>query len=194
MTRNQICIGFAFTGSFCTFAKVMPCLQKLVSLGFKVVPILSENVYTIDTRFGAASSWREEIERITGQKAWHTIKEVEPIGPQKLLDLLIVAPCTGNTLAKLANGITDTPVTMACKAQWRNERPVLIAISTNDGLGINLRNIATMSILNHAYLVPFGQDNPKSKVNSLVANMELLIPATLAALKQKQLQPLLIQY
>lgn len=187
-------IGFALTGSFCTFAKVMPELEKLVSEGADIMPIISEAVDKFDTKFGKAEEWKSRIEGITGEKLLKTIVEVEPIGPKSLLDILIIAPCTGNTLSKLANGITDTPVTMAAKAHLRNGKPLVLAISTNDGLGGNAKNLGLLLNSKNVYFVPFGQDDPVKKCNSLTANNELILPTILEALKGKQLQPILNKY
>ncbi|GAB6137593.1 dipicolinate synthase subunit B [Halanaerobaculum tunisiense] len=187
-------IGFALTGSHCTLAKVIPALEKLVEQGATVYPILSEAVQQHDTRFGTSEEWREQIVEITGHEPITTILEAEPIGPQGLLDLLVVAPCTGNTTAKIANGITDTTVTMAVKAQLRNSRPVVLAIATNDALGNNAQNLGLVLSTPHIYFVPFGQDNPTDKPNSLVARMELIVDTTKYALDGKQLEPVLIEY
>ncbi len=187
-------IGFAFTGSHCTLEKVMPYVQELVDEGADVVPILSDSVQTTDTRFGKAQYWRDQAKKITGKEPLETIVDVEPIGPEKMLDCLIVAPCSGNTLAKLANGITDGPVLMAAKAQLRNRRPVILAISTNDGLGFNAKNIGIMVNTLNVFMVPFGQDSPANKHRSLVAKMELLPKTLEAAMQGEQLQPMLIQY
>lgn len=184
-------IGFALTGSFCTFEKIIPELEKLAQEGCDLYPIMSHNAYSLDTKFGTAENWRKKIERITGKEIVHSVVQAEPIGPERLLDLVIVAPCTGNTLAKLANGVTDTSVTMACKAHWRNDRPVLIAVSTNDGLGANLKNLGILMAMKNVYFVPFGQDNPTAKKNSLVADMTRIIPAAIAAIEGRQLQPVL---
>ena len=185
-------VGFALTGSHCTLAKVLPHMARLVEEGAQVIPIISPAVRDRDTRFGTASYWRAEIEKITGRKPLDTIVAVEPIGPEKLLDILVVAPCTGNTLAKIANGITDTPVVMAVKAQLRNQRPVLLAIATNDGLGANAVNIGRLLNTKNIYMVPFGQDDPVNKPNSLVASMDLLLPAILEALEGRQIQPIIL--
>ncbi len=187
-------IGFAMTGSHCTLADVVEQVKKLVAEGAEVVPILSESVTRIDTRFGTAASWRQKLVEATGKEPLTTIVEVEPIGPGKLLDVLVIAPCTGNTLAKLANGITDGPVLMAAKAQLRNRRPVVIAISTNDGLGANAKNIGVLLAMRNVYMVPFGQDSPLQKQTSLVAKTELIPDAIAAALCGEQLQPVLIGY
>ncbi|MBE3571628.1 MAG: dipicolinate synthase subunit B [Moorella humiferrea] len=185
-------VGFAVTGSHCTLAAVVPQLARVVAEGAQVVPILSPAVRDSDTRFGTSAFWRAEVERITGQKAIDSIVAAEPIGPQKLFDVVVVAPCTGNTLAKLANGITDTPVLMAVKAHLRNLRPVVIAVATNDGLGANAVNLGHVMNMKNIYLVPFGQDDPFNKPNSLVASMDLIVDTILVALEGRQLQPLLL--
>ncbi|HHT02044.1 MAG TPA: dipicolinate synthase subunit B [Firmicutes bacterium] len=187
-------VGFALCGSHCTLADVMPSVAAVVATGAKVVPILSEAVANTDTRFGTASHWRQALEAATGTRALTSIVEVEPIGPQQLFDVVVVAPCTGNTLAKIAHAITDSVVTMTVKAHLRNERPVVLAMSTNDGLGLNARNIGALLVARNVYFVPFGQDNPQSKPKSLVANMEKLIATIEAALDGRQIQPLLVSY
>jgi dipicolinate synthase subunit B len=187
-------IGFGITGSYCTFAAVLPEIQGLVEAGAVVMPIMSEAAATVDTRFGKAQDFVNQIEQTCGQKLITTITEAEPIGPRRLLDLLIVAPCTGNTLAKMANGITDTAVLMAAKAQLRNERPVLLAVSTNDGLSNNAANIGLLLNRRHIFMVPFGQDDPHGKSRSLVADMTLITSAAAMALEGKQIQPLLIRF
>lgn len=194
MLLDGIKIGFGLTGSFCTIDKVMPEVEKLVSNGAKVFPILSDSVGEFDTRFGRAEDFRLKLEGITGNKIINTIIEAEPIGPKSLLNIIVVAPCTGNTLAKMANGITDTTVTMACKAHLRNQKPVVIAISTNDGLGTNAKNIGMLLNMKNIYLVPFGQDGPSTKPNSLVADTSKIMPTIVEALNHKQIQPLLIKY
>ncbi len=194
MTLKGKKIGFALTGSHCTLEKVLPSLKSIVDSGAEVFPIFSETVCKTDTRYGKAEKWFDEIQSITGKKPISTMIEAEPIGPKSLLDVLVIAPCTGNTLAKLSNAITDGVVLMAAKAQQRNQKPVVLAISTNDGLGLNAKNIGILVNTPRVYMVPFGQDNPVEKSNSLVAKMEL-IPETIAhALAGKQLQPMLIQY
>lgn len=185
-------IGLAVTGSFCTFKRIYPEIENLVGQGAEVIPILSESVDSMDTRFGTASEWKMKFEAATGNKSISTIIEAEPIGPGSLLDIVAVIPCTGNTLAKLANGITDTAVTMAVKANLRNGKPVVIAISTNDGLGTNAKNLALLLNTKNIYFVPFGQDDPERKHNSLMAKMELLTPTIVAAMEGRQLQPVLI--
>lgn len=187
-------IGFAITGSHCTLSRAVPYIGVLREEGAKVIPIVSTSVLTTETRFGNPSHWLEEIRRLSDREPLTTIVQVERIGPERLLDLLAIAPCTGNTLAKIANGITDTPVTMAAKAQLRNGRPVLLAISTNDALGFNAKNIGVLMITKNVYFVPFGQDNPVEKPTSVDARLDLLVDSILAALKGQQIQPVLIQY
>lgn len=185
-------VGFALCGSFCTFAQVLEALEPVTEQFSTVIPILSEISASADTRFGTAEEHIRRITELCGRRPLTTIQEVEPIGPKSLLDLLIVAPCTGNTLGKLAQGITDSTVTMAVKAQLRNEKPVLLAISTNDGLGASGRNIMDLMQRKHIYLVPFGQDDPVKKPTSLKADMTKLREAALAALEGRQLQPVLL--
>ncbi|MCL6637667.1 MAG: dipicolinate synthase subunit B [Alicyclobacillus sp.] len=186
-------IGFAVTGSHCTYEEVFPQVERLVALGAHVVPIFSQTVMEVSTRFGAAGEWAQKIEEVAGCSAITSIPEAEPLGPSKRLDCLVIAPCTGNTLSRLANAATDSPVLMAAKATMRNDRPVVLAISTNDGLGLNLYNIAKLINMKNIFFVPFGQDAPHVKMNSLVSLMTL-IPATCeAALEKRQLQPLLIE-
>ena len=194
MQLEGIKAGFAFTGSFCTFGKVIPELERMIAEGADIMTIISESVDKFDTKFGKADDWKSRIEEITGKKLVKTIVEAEPIGPKSLLDVIVVAPCTGNTLGKLANGITDTPVTMACKAHLRNGKPVVIAISTNDGLGVNAKNLGMLLNMKNIYFVPFGQDDPIKKCNSLLANNAMIIPTILEALKGKQIQPVIINY
>ena len=184
-------IGVALTGSFCTYQKVFQELEKLVEEGAVVQTIFSQAAQNIDSRFGKAEDFLKEAERITGRPPMLTIAQAEPIGPGSLLDLLIILPCTGNTIAKLANGITDTPVLMAAKAHLRNEKPLLLSISTNDALGMNMKNIGLLLNAKHIYFIPFGQDNPQKKPNSMIAHTQLLIPAAKAALDGKQFQPIL---
>jgi dipicolinate synthase subunit B len=191
MELKDVKIGFAITGSFCTFAKVMTELEKLSAAGADITPVISYSVDKFDTKFGRADEWKTRIEAVTGKSIIKTITDAEPIGPKALLDILVVAPCTGNTLGKLANGITDTPVTMACKAHLRNGKPLLLAPSTNDGLGINARNIGFLQNCRNVFFVPYGQDDPQKKFNSLMAKFDLIIPAIKAALEGKQLEPVL---
>ena len=186
-------IGFALCGSFCTYEPVLAAMTRLAREYETVIPILSFAGGSIDSRFGKAADFRSRIETICRQPILDTIRAAEPIGPKKLLDLLVIAPCTGNTLAKLAAGIADTPVTLACKAHLRNARPVVVAVSTNDGLAGNAKSIGTLLDRKHFYFVPFGQDSPAQKPTSLVADMAQ-IPETVAeALAGRQLQPMLLR-
>ena len=185
-------VGFAVCGSFCTHAKAMEALEQVKARFRTVIPIVSECTAATDTRFGPAHELMREMERICDQRVIASIREAEPIGPKKLLDLLIIAPCTGNTLGKLACGITDTSVTMAAKAHLRNQRPLLIAPSTNDGLTASAPNLGTLLSRKYIYFVPFGQDDPVKKPTSLVADFSLVADAAQAALEGRQLQPLLL--
>ena len=191
MDLSGTTIGFAMTGSFCTFSKVMKELELLSQTGANIIPIMSEMAYNTDTRFGTAASFREKMQSICKNDIIKSVKEAEPIGPKSYLDLLIIAPCTGNTLAKLANGITDSSVTMAAKAHLRNQKPVLIAVSTNDGLANAAKNIGMLLNGKSIFLVPFGQDDCIKKPNSLVADMKKIVEAAEYALDYKQLQPIL---
>ena len=194
MQLKGIKIGFAVTGSHCTIKEVLEQMPRLVENGAEIYPIISPTVDTNDTRFGKSSEWKELLRNTTGHDIIRTISEAEPIGPNKLFDIMVVAPCTGNTLAKLAHGITDGPVLMAVKAHLRNQRPVVLSISTNDGLGINAKNIGLLLNMKNIYMVPFGQDNPTVKTNSLVAKISLLTETVVNALEGKQFQPVLVQY
>ena len=189
---NGLTVGFAMTGSFCTFKKVIPQIEKLVKGGANVLPIMSNTAATTDTRFGKAKDFIQTIEKITGNQVITTIAEAEPIGPKKLLDILIVAPCTGNSLAKLANGIADTAVTLAVKSHLRNNRPVVIGISSNDSLGANAKNIGILLCRTNIYMIPFGQDDCVEKENSIVAHFDQTEDTMQMALKGKQLQPMLV--
>lgn len=182
-------IGFAVTGSFCTFKAVFPQMKKLVECGYSVIPIMSENAYTIDTRFGRAADWIAQAEEMTGEKVIHTIAQAEPIGPRKLLDLLIIAPCTGNTLGKLACGIYDTAPTLAVKSHRRNDGPVLIAVSTNDALAMSAASIGMLHSRKGIYFVPYRQDDCAGKPASCVADFSQILPSAQAALEGKQYQP-----
>ncbi len=184
-------IGCAMTGSFCTFSAVFDAWLALRGEGAELFPIMSFNAASLDTRFYPACKAVGILEGITGRKVWNQLAQVEPIGPKKLLDLLVVAPCTGNTLAKIAAGITDTPVALAVKSHLRNGRPVLIAVSTNDGLGASARNIGELLPRKHVYFVPFQQDDWRGKPNSLVADFALLADSAVEALAERQIQPLL---
>ena len=185
-------IGVALTGSFCTYESVIPQIEKLVEKGAKVVTIFSQAAAGTDSRFGKAGDFKKRIREITKTDPILTIQEAEPIGPKGLLDLLVILPCTGNTIAKLANGITDSPVLMAAKAHMRNDAPLLLSISTNDALGINMKNIGSLLSTKNIYFVPFGQDNPAKKPNSMIAHVEYLIPAMEMALEKKQYQPVVL--
>lgn len=183
-------IGFALCGSFCTFHRVFPVMEELARM-HTVIPIFSGIVNTTDTRFGTALHNRQRAESICGRPPIDSIVDAEPIGPRKLLDALIIAPCTGNTLAKLAHGIADTPVTMAAKSHLRNGRPVILAVSTNDGLAAAAENIGRLQARRNYYFVPYGQDDPENKPASLVADFSL-IPQTLdAAMRRELYQPVL---
>ncbi len=183
-------IGIALTGSFCTLSKVLDALRPLAGK-YELFPIMSPIVYDTNTRFGTAAHFRERLRGLCGREIWHTIPEVEPIGPKKLLDALVIAPCTGNTLAKLALGISDTAVTMAAKSTLRNDKPVLIALSTNDTLSGSAKNVGALQALRNYYFVPYGQDDAFGKPRSCIANLERIPAALEAALEGKQLQPLL---
>lgn len=185
-------IGFAICGSFCTFDRVLPQIEKLVQAGHTVIPILSYEAARTDTRFGKAADFIEKLVAITGQQPLLTLTEVEPIGPKGLLDLLVVAPCTGTTLGKLANGISDTPVALAVKSHLRRGRPVVIGVSTNDALGASMRNIATLKNTKHMYFIPMRQDDVINKPNSLVADFTRLEETIEAALNGVQIQPLFL--
>ncbi|WP_312115363.1 dipicolinate synthase subunit B [Brevibacillus reuszeri] len=186
-------IGFGLSGSHCTFEETMPQIKRFVDEGARVIPIVSNTIMTTDTRFGTSQSWQQQIKDLTGEELISTIPQAEPLGPSKLLDVMLIAPCTGSTTSRLANAITDSAVLMAAKATMRNLRPLVIAISTNDGLGLNAANIAKLLAAKNIYFVPFGQDAPDKKPNSLVARMDLLLETCTAAMEGRQLQPLLIE-
>ena len=189
--NEQLTLGFAMCGSFCTFDAVLTQLETVRAEFPKIIPIMSTVSYETDTRFGTAEDFRARLERACGQPVIHTIAQAEPIGPKKLLDVLVIAPCTGNTLAKLANGIADTPVTLAAKAHLRNERPIVIAVSTNDALAGNAENIGKLLARGHYFFVPMRQDNAIKKPRSVVADFTRLSETIRAALDGRQLQPLL---
>ncbi len=184
-------IAVAVTGSFCTYEKVFRALEALQEEGAELQTIFSDAAKTIDSRFGKAGQFIERARKITGREPMLSIAQAEPIGPKSLMDLLILMPCTGNSIAKLANGITDTPALMAAKAHLRNEKPLLVAISTNDALGMNMKNIGLLLNTKHIYFVPFKQDNPQKKPNSMIASLEYVIPAAEAALDGRQYQPII---
>lgn len=185
-------IGFVFTGSFCTFRKTINQLKNIIELKAEVLPIMSNNSYTMDTKFGKAQDFIDEIEEVTGRKILHTIQEVEPLGPKDMLDIIVVAPATGNTIAKLANDIVDGPAPMAVKSVLRRERPVVIAVSTNNGLSASGENIGKLLNRKHYYFVPFKQDNPITKPRSLVFDPTYLIKTIEYALDGEQIQPILL--
>ena len=184
-------IGFALCGSFCNHPKLLPLFESLAA-EYPLVPILSEHAAAYDTRFGSASELLTRVERAAGRPAIRTIVDAEPFGPQDMADVLVIAPCTGNTLAKLAHGITDGAVTMAAKSHLRNEKPVVLALATNDGLSASAPNLAALLNRKHYYFVPFGQDDPQSKPTSLIADFSLLVPTLEHALRGAQIQPLLL--
>ena len=190
---EPIRVGFAFCGSFCTYHQAMTALEKVHARYGDVTPIVSETSAATDSRFGPAHEYMREMERICGKRVVDTIPKAEPIGPKHLLDVLVICPCTGNTLAKLANGITDTTVTMAAKAHLRNGAPVVLCLATNDGLAASAKNIGTLLDKKNVYFVPFGQDDPVEKPTSLVADFSRVNDAIDAALRGEQLQPLLLR-
>lgn len=194
MDLQGINIGYALTGSFCTFRETINQMKSLIDLKANIYPVFSFNSQNIDTRFGKAKDFMEEIEEITKNKIIKTIEQAEPLGPKNFLDVFVIAPCTGNTIAKMNSGICDTPVLMASKAHIRNNKPVVIAISTNDGLGANMQNIGDMINKKNIYFVPFGQDDYVKKPRSLVAHFDKLSETIFYALKGQQLQPILREY
>ena len=186
-------IGFALTGSFCTFKKVIEELKEIKKEKADIVPIMSFNSYHLDTKFGKAEEFIKEIKEITEkEEIIHTIQGAEPIGPKRLTDIMVIAPCSGNTIAKLANGITDSPVLMAAKSHLRNNNPVVLAISTNDGLSGSAENIGKLLNRTNYFFVPFKQDNPITKPRSLVADFKYLIPTIEKALDREQVEPILL--
>ena len=189
---EKVRVGFAFCGSFCTYSEVMPALERARARYGDVTPIVSEKSAGTDSRFGPAHEFLREMERICDRRVIDSIPKAEPIGPQKLLDVLVIAPCTGSTLARLANGFSDTAVTMAAKAMWRNSRPVVIAVSTNDGLGASAKNIGLLMEKKQVFFVPYRQDDPVGKPTSLVADFSRINDAVDAALEGRQVQPVLL--
>lgn len=183
-------IGYAFCGSFCTLSRSLAELRRLASMGYELQPIMSERVYSLDTRFWRAEDFRHRVAEVCGREIIHTVIGAEPLGPATPLDALIVAPCTGNTLAKVAAGITDSAVTMAIKAHLRCDRPTLIALASNDALSQNLHNIATVMVRKSVYFVPMKQDDPEKKPYSLIAEFELIPDALAAAMENRQLRPI----
>ncbi|MBP3706319.1 MAG: dipicolinate synthase subunit B [Clostridia bacterium] len=187
-----ITLGYALCGSFCTISKSIEALRELRKFDMKIIPIMSEIVYKTDTRFGKAENIKAEVEEICGSPVIHTIAGAEPIGPKNLLDIIVVSPATGNTLAKCALGVTDTPVTMAVKAHLRNNKPVVFAIATNDALGASAKNIGLLHNTKNIYFVPYTQDDPSDKNNSLVCDFSKIPETVQAALLGKQIQPILL--
>lgn len=187
-------IGFALCGSFCTFDIAIKTLEELKKNGYNIIPIMSFNAFNTDTRFGKAVDFRNKIENICKNEIISTIPDAEPIGPKKLLDILLIEPCTGNTLAKLAAGIADTPVTLAVKSQLRNSRPVLISISTNDALSGAAKNIGKLQNYKNIYFVPYRQDDYKNKPTSIISDFSKTLSAVEFALKGEQLQPILLDF
>lgn len=187
--KKQRTVGFAITGSFCTYEKIKGVVRRLVEEDNRVVPIFSNMAQIVNCRFGNAKDFIIEIQEITGERGIFSIQEAEPIGPKGFLDVLVIAPCTGNTMAKLCAGITDSPVLMAAKAHMRNDRPVVISLSTNDALGASLKNIGMLMNTKNIYFVPFGQDDYRKKPKSMIAHTDLIEDTIEAALEGKQLQP-----
>ena len=191
---SELKLGVALCGSFCTFKKTVELIENLVNLGITVYPIMSFNAYTISTRFGEATDFIEKIESLTGRPIIHTISGAEPLGPKHIIDALLIAPCTGNTLAKLNNAITDTPVLLAAKSLMRNGNPIILAIATNDGLGMNFKNIGGLMPNQHMFFVPFGQDDAVNKPYSLVCDYSKVVDTLKLALDKQQIQPIVISY
>lgn len=189
--KEQRTVGFAITGSFCTYEKIKGVVRRLVEEDNRVVPIFSNVAQTVNCRFGNAKDFIIEIQEITGERGIFTLQEAEPIGPKAFLDVMVIAPCTGNTMAKLCAGITDSPVLMAAKAHMRNEKPVVISVSTNDALGANLKNIGTLMNTKNIYFVPFGQDDYVKKPKSMIAHVDLIGATIEEALAGRQMQPVI---
>lgn len=192
MNLKDMKIGFCLTGSFCTFKNTILEIKELVKVKANILPIMSYNAYKTDTKFGKAEEFIKEIEKITGNKIINTIKDAEPIGPKKLTDIMIIAPCSGNTIAKLSNGITDTPVLMAAKSHLRNNNPLVIAIATDDGLSGSAENIGKLLNRNNYFFVPFRQDNPITKPRSIVFDPKYIKKTIEYALDKEQIQPILL--
>lgn len=185
-------IGFAISGSFCTFKQTLEAMNDLVNANYELIPVFSFAVNELDTRFFKATDFKNAVIKITGREPITSIVGAEPLGTKEKLDIMVVAPCTGNTLSKIAYGITDTPVTMAVKAHLRNNRPVLLSLSSNDALGANAKNLGVLLNTKNIYFVPFGQDNPELKTKSLIADTKKILPALESAFKGKQIQPLFV--
>lgn len=191
MSIENLNIGVGITGSYCTFNAMLELLSKLKERGANIIPIMSYNAYGNDTRFGTSNDYIRKVEEICNHKVLNSIVEVEPIGPKKLLDILLVLPCTGNTISKIANAISDTPVTCAVKSQLRNQKPVLLAISTNDGLSGNAQNIGKLLNTKNMYFVPFAQDDPINKPTSIIYIKDKVIESIENAVENKQFQPII---
>lgn len=185
-------VGFALTGSFCTFSNTIPQITRLIEEGAEIIPIMSYNSYNMDTKFGKAEDFIKQIEEITKNEIIHTIDSAEPIGPKHLTDVMVIAPCSGNTLGKMAHGVNDTPVLMAAKSHLRNENPLVIGISTNDGLSGSAESIGKLLNRKHLYFVPFRQDNPITKPRSLVFDPDYIVDTVKKALDKEQIQPILL--
>lgn len=186
-------IGFGISGSHCTYAEVVPQVEKLVALGADVVPVVTGNVKNTDTRFGKGKDWVSKVEEVTGNEIIDSIVAAEPLGPKIPLDCMVIAPLTGNSMSKFANAMTDNAVLMAAKATLRNENPVVLGISTNDALGLNGVNLMKLMATKNIYFIPFGQDDPVKKPNSMVARMSMLPETIEAALQKKQIQPVIVE-
>lgn len=185
-------IGFAMCGSFCTHNMALVQMESLIEVGYGILPIMSETVYSTDTRFGSAEELQKKVRELCGREIIGTIVDAEPIGPRAMLEALVICPCTGNTLAKLANGITDTAVTMAAKAHLRSDRPLIIALASNDALSANLKNIGALLTRKHVYFVPMRQDDHVNKPHSLVANFDLILPTLESAVAGRQYQKIFV--
>lgn len=192
MSLDGVKVGFGLTGSFCTFKTTIEKIKDVVEAGAEVIPVMSFNAYNIDTRFGETKDFISEIEELTGNKIVNTFVEAEPFGPKKVVDVMVIAPCTGNTIAKLANAITDTPVLMAAKSSLRNSNSLVLGVSTNDGLSSNASNIGKLLNTKNVYFIPFRQDNPITKPNSLVFDSNYIIKTIETALDKEQIQPILL--
>ena len=188
---DRLKVGFAMTASFCTFSRVIPQMEKLLASGIDVIPIMSEKSLTTDTRFGTAEDFIKRIKTITGKDILTKETEVEPLGPKRIVDALIIAPCSGATLSRLASGLHENTVTLAAKSVLRNNSPVILAVSTNDGLSMSAKNIGVLLNSKNIYFVPFGQDDPEKKPRSLVADMDKILPTLSSAMAGRQLQPML---
>ncbi|MGE6715953.1 dipicolinate synthase subunit B [Peribacillus frigoritolerans] len=186
-------IGFGLTGSHCTYDEVFPEIEKLVNEGAEVIPIVTSTVQNTETRFGKGEDWVERIEKLTGNHVVDTIVKAEPLGPKLPLDCMVIAPLTGNSMSKMANALTDSPVLMAAKATMRNHRPVVVAISTNDALGLNGVNLMRLMAAKDIYFVPYGQDNPAGKPSSMVARMSMIRDTIISALEREQIQPVIVE-